>query len=107
LLAIAFDNSKVAPLTTTQVVQDELCLQREMDKQWGTLLTTMAPSCIDANAALTQIDRLLQAALGAGITCPKGEIPIPRTIEESLDVLPPVRNTISTAFRIFGGGSSP
>jgi len=72
-------------------MRDELCLEEEMDKHWGSLLATMAPSCVSANIALTRISDLLRLTRGrltllmAETICPPPEITIPATLEESFD----------------------
>ena len=81
-----------APLTARQeIMRDELCLQREMDRRWSGLLATMAPSCVGADRALTRIDTLIGSAIGRlglalGTECPEVEARFPPTVEQSLQL---------------------
>jgi len=90
------------PRTAREIMRDELCLERRMDERWGSLLATMAPSCVSAGTALQRIDGLLGAAIGLlllqqGQDCPEDEIEIPPTAEESLQFFNDLRQT--AAFR--------
>lgn len=76
-------------------LQQELCLQRQGEAQWESLLATMAPRCLHANGALAATQGLVDAALATVATlagqaeaeCPAVEITIPPHHETSLDTL--------------------
>ena len=74
-------------------MRDELCLEREMDLHWNSLLATMAPSCISSGTALQRIDALLGATIGLLTLpeCPEAEIDIPPTTQESLQLFNDIR----------------
>jgi hypothetical protein len=81
-----------------EIMRDELCLQREMDRRWSGLLATMAPTCIGADRALGRIDALIGAAIGRlqlpeGTECPEVELRFPPTVEESMQALDDIRKT--------------
>jgi hypothetical protein len=77
------------PAPRQAAMQSELCLQRRMDQQWGSLLGTMAPTCVGADQALTLIGQLLDGALAlaGGTACPIDDLPVPPTLEESVQTL--------------------
>jgi hypothetical protein len=74
-------------------MQNELCLQRRMDQQWGSLLGTMAPACVGGNRVLTLISLLLDnaLALAGSAACPAEGLPVPPTLEESVQILDELR----------------
>jgi hypothetical protein len=79
-----------------KIMRDELCLEREMDLHWNSLLATMAPSCISSGTALQRIDALLGATIGLltlpeGTECLEAEIEIPPTTQESLQLFNDIR----------------
>jgi hypothetical protein len=92
------------PAAEQELIRDELCLQRQTDQQWASLVATMAPSCIRGTKVLSAIDTLLATALQGltGITdpasCPAATLSIPPTLETSLAGL--------TYFR-FSDGTQP
>lgn len=92
------------PAAEQELIRDELCLQRQTDQQWSSLVATMASSCIRGTQVLGAIDTLLAEALQGltGITdpttCPAAALTIPPTIETSLAGL--------TYFR-FSDGTQP
>ncbi len=81
-----------------EIMRDELCLQREMDRRCSGLLATMAPTCIGADRALARIEDLIGDAIGRLLLpdnreCPAAELRFPPTAEESLQALDDIRQT--------------
>ena len=75
-------------------MQQQLCLQRQGELQWESLLQTMAPRCLHADGALAATEALVQSALDAIVglgtsaaECPDASISIPPHHETSLDTL--------------------
>jgi hypothetical protein len=92
-LPIGFNALRDAVADARRIMADELCMQRRMDQQWGNLLGTMAPACIDADQARSDITQLINGALvnAGGQSCPDLELPIPPTVAESVSVLNQLR----------------
>jgi hypothetical protein len=75
-----------------QRMHQELCLQRDAELQWESLLHTMAPSCVRFNGVLTPVTELIERAIRAvratpEAACPEFRINIPPHFETSLDSL--------------------
>lgn len=108
---LAWMGGSASALMFTQVVHDELCLQRETDQQWRALVEQMSSGCVpidrvfrdaaDAQEGILPLvlDRALalleQATVGAvdadgdslqvGASCVPAETVVPAHIEESLE----------------------
>lgn len=92
----------VPPLSADQrllrltTMRDELCLQRQMDARWGSLLASLAPSCVGAGTALLRTDAMIARAIGLlglpeGTECAQQEPAFPPTVEEALQVFDDLR----------------
>jgi hypothetical protein len=86
------------PADARRIMADELCIQRRSEQQWGNLLGTMAPSCIDADRARVVITQLLDDALARANAQPCADIepPIPPTVAESVSLFNDVRTWTNT-----------
>lgn len=72
------------------VLDQELCLQHEMETRWDNLVHSMVPNCNDLDRSLTAlvevVDRAMLTMLGD--TCaPQAPINLPPTLETSFDTL--------------------
>ena len=73
-------------------LKHELCVQRDSERKWKSLLQTMAPSCIRFNGSITATEDMVNHALemlypGASEACPSFTTTIPPTLETSFDSL--------------------
>lgn len=72
--------------TMLGIMRQELCIQRETEKHWRSILETMAPKCIKIHDAMDIIDEAL-LILGEGSTCPEYGVSIPANLETSNDAI--------------------
>lgn len=72
------------------VLEQELCLQRDMETRWDNLVHSMVPNCGDIDRALNAVIRVIDWALDAmvGETCTlQAPINLPPTLETTFDTL--------------------
>lgn len=81
------------PITVSSffgVLQQELCIQKDMEKRWADLVKTMAPDCVPyadvLDATINIIDQAVQTVSGQS-SCPSFDIAIPPHFETSFDGL--------------------
>lgn len=72
------------------VLEQELCLQREMETRWNNLVHSMVPNCADLDRSLTALVNVIDTAMleTLGDTCRvQPPINLPPTLETSFDTL--------------------
>ncbi len=72
------------------VLEQELCLQREMETRWDDLVHSMVPNCADLDRSLTALVKVVDTAMvnTLGDTCAaQPPINLPPTLETSFDTL--------------------
>lgn len=72
------------------VLEQELCLQREMETRWTNLVHSMVPNCADLDRSLTALVSVVDSAMVStlGDTCEvQPAINLPPTLETSFDTL--------------------
>jgi hypothetical protein len=72
------------------VIEQELCLQLDMERNWSQLVHSMVANCAQIDVSLSQLQAVVQAAVRsvAGHDCRSGAaINLPPTLETSLDSL--------------------
>ena len=69
------------------MLQQELCIQEDMEERWGNLVKSMAPNCFGIDAVLNAIEDVIEGAraLVSGEECPIFQPSIPPHYETSLD----------------------
>ncbi|MEW6707814.1 MAG: hypothetical protein AB1430_23465 [Pseudomonadota bacterium] len=71
------------------VLEQELCLQGEMEARWSNLVHAMVPNCTLLDATLGTLQTVVSSAMQAmvGDTCRAQSIDLPPTLETSFDSL--------------------
>jgi hypothetical protein len=71
------------------VLEQELCLQGEMEARWSTLVHSMVPNCGQLDATLGGLQTVVASAIDAmvGERCRPQSIDLPPTLETSFDTL--------------------
>ena len=72
-------------LLTLQIMNQELCVQRDAERRWENLVRTMAPDCIGLNQIMNQMNNVLDAAISRVGACEPFEVSMPPHFETSLD----------------------
>lgn len=70
------------------LVEQELCMQLEMERNWGSLVHSLVANCSQIDGSLARVQTVLSEAIlvVAGKTCPAmTPLDLPPTIETSLD----------------------
>jgi hypothetical protein len=69
------------------ILQQELCIQRDMEERWDDLVRTMAPNCFGIDRVLERMGQVIEGAIDlvSGIGCPTFKPSIPPHFETSLD----------------------
>ena len=69
-------------------MEQELCLQLEMERSWSSLVHTMVANCSQIDSSLAQLQEVVRQAVDAVVGHPCREtqaINLPPTLETSLD----------------------
>jgi hypothetical protein len=71
------------------ILQQELCIQEDMEERWRNLVKSMAPNCFGIDQVLNAVERVIEGAIGlvSGEECPIFQPSIPPHYETSLDEL--------------------
>lgn len=71
------------------ILQQELCIQEDMEERWRNLVKSMAPNCFGLDAVLNAVEQVIDGAIAlvSGEECPTFQPSIPPHFETSLDSL--------------------
>ncbi len=80
------------PLSLTSflsILQQELCIQADMEERWRNLVKSMAPNCFGIDAVLDSLEQVIEGARGlvSGEVCPIFQPSIPPHYETALDAI--------------------
>jgi hypothetical protein len=71
------------------ILQQELCIQEDMEERWRNLVKSMAPNCFGIDAVLNAVEQVIEGAIDlvSGEVCPIFQPSIPPHYETTLDSL--------------------
>ena len=71
------------------ILQQELCIQEDMEERWRNLVKSMAPNCFGIDKVLNAVERVIEGAIDlvSGEECPIFQPSIPPHYETSLDAI--------------------
>ena len=71
------------------ILQQELCIQADMEERWRNLVKSMAPNCFGIDKALDAVEKVIEGAIDlvSGEECPIFQPSIPPHLETALDAI--------------------
>jgi hypothetical protein len=71
------------------ILQQELCIQEDMEERWRNLVKSMAPNCFGIDKVLNAVEQVIEGAINlvSGEVCPIFQPSIPPHYETSLDAI--------------------